>query len=96
MKPEVLKEYNKNIYWNLIWYFAELKLPYDFIVPYSDTTAYDEYLQSNKHIKVYWKLRLEEHVKKLGGIEEYIKFKEAEVRAKKLRGSEVMLKNKKK
>jgi hypothetical protein len=39
--PEILREHNKNIYWNLIWYFADNHLPYDFMVPY----AGDDWLQ---------------------------------------------------
>jgi hypothetical protein len=38
IEPNILKDYNKNIYWNLVWYFAEYGLPYDFLVPYEDTT----------------------------------------------------------
>ena len=40
LTPEVLRDYNKNIYWNLIWYFSENKLPYDFLVPYADDSAF--------------------------------------------------------
>jgi hypothetical protein len=59
IRPAILKEYNKNIYWNLIWYFAEYGLPYDFIVPYEDNTEFDAFLHSNPHIKVRNKLRLD-------------------------------------
>lgn len=38
--PELLRDHNKNLYWNLIWYFAEFHLPYDFLVPYADDGLY--------------------------------------------------------
>jgi hypothetical protein len=57
--PEVLRDYNKNIYWNLIWYFAEYHLPYDFIVPYADDTLYEEFVKTNRHLIVRNKLRLD-------------------------------------
>jgi hypothetical protein len=60
MSPEVLREYNKNIYWNLIWYFAEHHLPYDFIVPYAnDEPLWEDFTHTNDHISVRSKARLD-------------------------------------
>ena len=72
----MLKDYNKNIYWNLVWYFAEFNLPYDFIVPYEDLSIYEELLRTNKHCRVMKKLRLDQQVNKAGGVEQYIQMKE--------------------
>lgn len=67
-----MKEYNKNIYWNLIWYFAEFDLPYDFLVPYEDESLFEEFLDVNSHLKSRNKLRLENLVKREGGVDLYI------------------------
>ena len=55
-----MREYNKNIYWNLIWYFADNSLPYDFIVPYAgDDWIWHEFLHANDNLIVRNKKRLD-------------------------------------
>jgi len=29
-----MREFHKQVYWNLIWYFTEIKVPYEFLIPY--------------------------------------------------------------
>lgn len=41
---EILREYQKVLYWNLIWYFTQINLPYEFIVPYADMSLQLELL----------------------------------------------------
>ena len=36
-----LRRFNKQIFWNLLYYFQEYKLPFDFMLPYEDSTAYE-------------------------------------------------------
>jgi hypothetical protein len=61
ISPEVLREYSKNIYWNLIWYFAEYNLPYDFLVPYSgEDQLWDAFIHTNDHLKVRNKTRVDQ------------------------------------
>ena len=60
LAPEVLREYNKNLYWNLIWYFAEYNLPYDFMVGYSGADQlWEEFIHTNDHLKVRNKTRVD-------------------------------------
>lgn len=81
ISPEVLREYNKNIYWNLIWYFADNHLPYDFLVPYAgDDWLWEEFLHANDHIKVRNKVRLDQIVRREGGIENYVRYIEERVK----------------
>ena len=47
------------------------------MVPYEDTSLYDEYVKVNQHLVVRNKLRLPELVNKVGGIDKYIEFMEA-------------------
>ena len=77
LTPEILREYNKNIYWNLIWYFADNHLPYDFIVPYAnDEDVWAEFLHTNDHLSVRNKVRLDQMLKREGGVENYLRFVE--------------------
>jgi hypothetical protein len=59
IKPEALRDSNKNIYWNLVWYFAEFHLPYDFIVPYADNSRYMDFMNANNHLKLNVQLRVD-------------------------------------
>jgi hypothetical protein len=75
-----LRDYNKNIYWNLIWYFADNHLPYDFIVPYADDTIFEDFLNCNNHLVVRNKMRLDQLVMREGGIDNYINYIEERVK----------------
>lgn len=83
VKPEVMKEFSKNLYWPLIWYFAEFQLPYDFLVPYQDTSLMEEYYKVNQHMKVMKKYRLEDHVKHFGDLDKYIDYAAEQIQLKK-------------
>ena len=79
--PELLREYNKNIYWNLIWYFADKHLPYDFLVPYAnDEEVWEEFLHTNDHLKARNKVRLDQMLSREGGIDSYIHLIEERLR----------------
>ena len=82
ISPEVLREYSKNIYWNLIWYFADNHLPYDFLVPYAgDDWLWHDFIHANDHIVVRNRVRVDQLLSREGGIESYIRL--VEERAKK-------------
>lgn len=44
MKLDVVKmrSDNKNLFWNMIYYFNDYFLPFDFILPYEDTSEFDK------------------------------------------------------
>ena len=68
LAPEVLREFNKNIYWNLIWYFADYNLPYDFMVPYSnEDELWEQFIHTNDHLVVRNKTRLDQMLQQDGG-----------------------------
>ena len=82
ISPEILREYSKNIYWNLIWYFADNHLPYDFLVPYAgDDWLWHDFIHANDHIVVRNRVRVDQLLSREGGIESYIRL--VEERAKK-------------
>ena len=79
LSPELLREHNKNLYWNLVWHFADGHLPYDFMVPYAgDEELWDEFIHTNDHLHVRNKTRLDQIIKNQegGSIENYIKYVE--------------------
>lgn len=41
----------KTIFWNLIYYFNEYHLPYEFILPYEDTEFVTEFKEYKKEVK---------------------------------------------
>ena len=41
---------NKQIFWNLVYYFNEYQLPFEFILPYEDTRTYDQQYQELKRM----------------------------------------------
>ena len=54
------------MFWNLIYYFNDYLLPYDFILPYEDTEEFDKSYQDLKRNakKVYFaKVSLDEEIK---------------------------------
>lgn len=59
MKLDVVKMRtdNKNLFWNMIYYFNDYFLPFDFILPYEDTTefdrGYEELRRTASLVKVY-------------------------------------------
>lgn len=59
MKIDVVKMRldNKNLFWNMIYYFNDYYLPFDFILPYEDTTefdmGYDELKRTASLVKVF-------------------------------------------
>ena len=38
----LLREFNKQIFWNMIYYFNEYHLPFEFFLPYEDTKTFDQ------------------------------------------------------
>eukprot|EP00824_Muranothrix_gubernata_P004198 TRINITY_DN15367_c0_g1_i1.p1 TRINITY_DN15367_c0_g1~~TRINITY_DN15367_c0_g1_i1.p1 ORF type:complete len:393 (+),score=63.73 TRINITY_DN15367_c0_g1_i1:245-1423(+) len=50
----------KHIFWNMVWYFGDIGLPYDFMLPYKDRTEYEIWNHSGPKIKF---LKEEEEVK---------------------------------
>ena len=36
-----MRESNKHVFWNLIYYFNDYLLPFDFILPYEDNKEFD-------------------------------------------------------
>jgi hypothetical protein len=36
-----MRESNKHVFWNLIYYFNDYSLPFDFILPYEDNKEFD-------------------------------------------------------
>jgi len=42
------RESNKQIFWNMIYYFNDYQLPFDFILPYEDTQEFDEQYEELK------------------------------------------------
>ncbi len=36
-----MREYNKHLFWNLVYYFNDYHLPFEFILPYEDTKLFD-------------------------------------------------------
>jgi hypothetical protein len=39
---EQIRRQHKPIFWNLIYYFSEYQLPFDFLLEYDDTKMFDE------------------------------------------------------
>ena len=50
MKIDVatMREFNKQVFWNMIYYFNDYQLPFDFILPYEDTKSFDEQYEELK------------------------------------------------
>jgi hypothetical protein len=42
--------FNKQLFWNLIYYFNDYMLPYDFILPYEDTHLFDSQFEELKQM----------------------------------------------
>jgi hypothetical protein len=79
--PEILREHNKNIYWNLIWYFADNHLPYDFMVPYAgDDWLQDLIKNSAPQVMVRNRVRMDQLLRQEGGLEQYIRLIEQRAR----------------
>jgi hypothetical protein len=60
----VMREHYFQLYWNLIWYFCHLKLPYEFMIPYELKAIRIDL--SNAHIKVKTQIRFDEMVERCG------------------------------
>ena len=47
---------NKHIFWNMIYYFNDYQLPFDFILPYEDSKEFDkeyeELKRTSKAVKI--------------------------------------------
>lgn len=56
------------IYWNLIWYFTQIQLPYEFLVPYDELfdIVVKEFKKSSKKEDVRRKKTLNELIKQKG------------------------------
>jgi hypothetical protein len=52
-----LRTKNKQIFWNLIYYFNDYQLPFEFILPYEDTNQFDidyeEFKRTGDRVKVH-------------------------------------------
>lgn len=52
-----IREHNKHIFWNMIYYFNDYQLPFDFILPYEETKEFDlqyeELKRTAKAVKIY-------------------------------------------
>jgi hypothetical protein len=90
----VIREFNKNIYWNLIWYFAEYNLPYDFMVPYSgEEQLWEEFIHANDHLVVRNKTRFDQMLREDGGSERALLYLEEKLKiAEKKEAAELMKK----
>jgi hypothetical protein len=76
-----LREHNKNLYWNLIWYFADYSLPYDFMVPYSgEDWLWNEFLHTNDHLVVRNKTRLDQMLREDGGYDRFCIYMEEKLK----------------
>jgi len=40
-----LRRYNSTLFWNLLYYFSEFELPYDFMLPYYQPPFKELYIQ---------------------------------------------------
>ena len=62
LNVEEFRTEHQHIYWNLIWYITEEKLPYEFLIPYDEEylRAKDELMKATQHIKCQNKLRVSE------------------------------------
>jgi hypothetical protein len=38
----LLREFNKQIFWNMVYYFNEFQLPFEFFLPYEDNKSFDQ------------------------------------------------------
>ncbi len=79
---EEIRDSFHNVFWNLIWHFADQSLPYDFLVPYEDTRLYEGFLRVNDHLKITTHERMDQKVQRLG-IEKYLKYRESREEKKK-------------
>jgi len=54
---EDIRVHNKHIFWNMIYYFNDYQLPFDFILPYEETKEFDrqyeELKKTARAVKVY-------------------------------------------
>jgi hypothetical protein len=42
LEMEKIRQFNKHLFWNLVYYFNDYHLPFEFILPYEDTRLFDE------------------------------------------------------
>ena len=52
MKLEMhkIRQFNKHIFWNLIYYFNDYHLPFEFLLNYEDTRNFDEQYEELKRM----------------------------------------------
>jgi len=62
------------LYWNLIWYYTQIQLPYEFLVPYDIIyeIALNELKKSSEHIQIKRKIRFNEQIE-IKGVDNFIK-----------------------
>ena len=55
---EKMRESNKHIFWNLIYYFNDYHLPFEFLLPYEDTKTFDAQYEELKRTAALVKVQI--------------------------------------
>lgn len=69
---------NNKIYWVMIWYFCQMKLPYEFLIPYEESAEAEDFMW--QEFKVTRQKLLEELIKEKGI--DYVRSIEAKLQKK--------------
>lgn len=56
---EKMRESNKHIFWNLIYYFNDYHLPFEFLLPYEDTKTFDMQYEELKRTAALVKVQIQ-------------------------------------
>ena len=56
---ERMRESNKHIFWNLIYYFNDYHLPFEFMLPYEDTKTFDMQYEELKRTAALVKVQIQ-------------------------------------
>lgn len=43
MNVSWIRQQKPSIYWSMIWYFCSVKLPYEFLIPYSEKELAEDF-----------------------------------------------------
>ena len=43
MNVSWIRQHKPSIYWSMIWYFCSVKLPYEFLIPYSEKELAEDF-----------------------------------------------------
>jgi molybdenum cofactor biosynthesis enzyme MoaA len=56
---QMMRQVNKHLFWNLIYYFNEFQLPFEFFLPYEDTKTFDQQYEELKKVSAHVKVQIQ-------------------------------------